>query len=80
MSRTDDRFLTQLQARSKKERTAILDGFVKTTGYHRKHTIAVLNRRPEPVQGPIRRPRRYFQRTGPRTPLGESEAYLPEGG
>jgi len=48
MSRTDDRFLTQLQARyrlaSRKERTAILDGFVKTTGYHRRHAIALLNR------------------------------------
>jgi hypothetical protein len=36
MSRTDDRYLKQLQVRyrkaSKKERTAILDEFVKTTG------------------------------------------------
>jgi transposase InsO family protein len=61
MSRTDDKYLKQLQIRyrkaSKKERTAILDEFVKTTGYHRKHATAVLNGRRERVQGPIRRPR-----------------------
>jgi hypothetical protein len=62
MSRTDDKYLRQLQARyrkaSRKERSAILDEFVKTTGYHRKHAIAVLNGRRERVAGPIRRPRR----------------------
>jgi hypothetical protein len=62
MSRTDDKYLKQLQARyrkaSKKEKTGILDEFVKTTGYHRKHAIAVLNGRRERVRGPIRRPRR----------------------
>jgi hypothetical protein len=62
MSRTDDKYLKQLQIRyreaSKKERTAILDEFVKTTSYHRKHATAVLNGRRERVQGPIRRPRR----------------------
>ena len=62
MSRTDDRYLKQLQARyrkaSKKEKTVILDEYVKTTGYHRKHATAVLNGRRERVQGPIRRPRR----------------------
>jgi hypothetical protein len=61
MSRTDDKYLKQLQIRyrkaSKKERTAILDEFVKTTGYHRKHATAVLNGRRDRVQGPIRRPR-----------------------
>jgi transposase InsO family protein len=61
MSRTDDKYLKQLQKRyrkaSKKERTAILDEFVKTTDYHRKHATAVLNGRRERVQGPIRRPR-----------------------
>lgn len=61
MSRTDDKYLKQLQIRyrkaSKKERTAILDEFVKTTGYHRKHATAVLNGRRERTQGPIRRPR-----------------------
>lgn len=62
MSQTDDQYLKQLQRRyrkaSKKERTAILDEFVKTTGYHRKHATAVLNGRRERVPGPIRRPRR----------------------
>jgi hypothetical protein len=62
MSQTDDRYLKQLQARyrraSKKDKTIILDEYVKTTGYHRKHAIAVLNGRRERVQGPIRRPRR----------------------
>ena len=61
MSRTDDTYLRQLQARygqaSKKEKSRILDEFAKTTGYHRKHAIAVLNGRRERVQGPIRRPR-----------------------
>lgn len=62
MSRTDDTYLKQLQARyrkaSKQEKTIILDEYVKTTGYHRKHATAVLNGRRERVQGPIRRPRR----------------------
>jgi transposase InsO family protein len=62
MSQTDDKYLKQLQARyrkaSRRERSAMLDEFVQTTGYHRKHAIAVLNGRRERVQGPIRRPRR----------------------
>jgi hypothetical protein len=62
MSRTDDRYLKQLQARyrkaSKNEKTVILDEYVKTTGYHRKHATAVLNGRRERVKRPIRRPRR----------------------
>lgn len=62
MSRTDDKYLKQLQSRyrraSKKERSAMLDEFVRTTGYHRKHATAVLNGRRERVPGPIRRPRR----------------------
>jgi hypothetical protein len=62
MSRTDDKYLKQLQARyrqaSRKEKSGILDEFVKTTGYHRKHATAVLNGRRERVTGPIRRPRR----------------------
>jgi len=62
VSRTDDKYLKQLQIRyrraSRKERSTILDEFVKTTGYHRKHAIAVLNGKRERVQGPIRRPRR----------------------
>lgn len=62
MSRLDDQYLKRLQNRyrkaSKQERSAILDEFVKTIGYHRKHAIAVLNGRQEPATGPIRRPRR----------------------
>jgi hypothetical protein len=62
MSRTDDQYLKRLQSRyhqaSKQERSTILDEFVKTTGYHRKHAIAVLNGRRERVSGPSQRPRR----------------------
>jgi hypothetical protein len=62
VSRTDNKYLKQLQVRyrkaDKKERSAILDEFVKTTGYHRKHAIAVLNGQRERVTGPIQRPRR----------------------
>ena len=61
MSRMDSKYLDQLRTRyrqaSKKERSIILDEFVKTTGYHRKHAIAVLNGRRRRVSGPIRRPR-----------------------
>jgi len=61
MSRTDDKYLHQLQVRyrkaSKKERSVILDEFVKTTGYHRKYAVAVLNGRRKRVSGPIQRPR-----------------------
>ena len=62
MNQRDGTYLKQLQARyrraSKKEKTVILDEYVKTTGYHRKHAIAVLNGRRERVRGPVRRPRR----------------------
>jgi hypothetical protein len=62
MSRTDGGYLSQLRTRyrraSKKEKSLILEEFVKTTGYHRKHATAVLNGRRERVRGPIRRPRR----------------------
>ena len=62
MSRTDGSYLSQLQTRyrqaGKKEKSRILEEFVKTTGYHRKHATAVLNGRRERVRGPIRRPRR----------------------
>lgn len=61
MSRADGKYLTQLQARyrkaSRKERSAILDAFIATTGYHRKHAIAVLNGHRERTTEPIRRPR-----------------------
>ena len=62
MSRTDEKYLKLLRERyrkvGRKERTAILDEFVKTTGYHRKHATALLNGRRRRSQGPIRRPRR----------------------
>lgn len=62
MSQVDGTFLKLLQARygraSRKEKSHILDEFVKTTGYHRKHATAVLNGRRERVDHPIRRPRR----------------------
>ena len=49
MSRTDGSYLSQLQTRyrraSKKEKSLILEEFVKTTGYHRKHATAMLNGR-----------------------------------
>ena len=47
MSRDDDKYLKLLRSRyraaSKKEKGVILDEFVKTTGYSRKHAIALLN-------------------------------------
>lgn len=45
---------------TKKERQAILDEFVATTGYHRKHAIALLRgkRRHRDRSQPIRRPRK----------------------
>jgi len=61
MNRTDNKYLDQLRTRyrqaSKRERSIILDEFVKTTRYHRKHAIAILNGRRQRVSGPIRRPR-----------------------
>lgn len=50
--------LKQRYARaSKKERGTILDEFVKTSGYHRKHAIALLRGKRRHRTGPIRRPR-----------------------
>jgi len=44
------------------ERSAILDEFVQTSGYHRKYAIAMLRGRHRLHRGPIRRPRaRYYQ-------------------
>jgi hypothetical protein len=67
MSRTDEKYLRLLKKRyakaSRKERGAILDVFVKTTGYHRKHASALLNGRRQRVQGPIKRPRRAIYGT-----------------
>jgi transposase InsO family protein len=62
MSRIDKKYLSKLQARyaqaSKQERSTILDEFVKTTGYHRKYAIGLLNGKRKHIEGPIRRPRR----------------------
>ena len=45
MSQTDGTFLKLLQARygqaSRKEKSHMLDEFVKTTGYHRTHAMAI---------------------------------------
>jgi len=61
MSRTDEKYLSLLKERyrkaSRKERSTILDEFVKTTGYHRKYAIALLNGRRQRSQAPIKRPR-----------------------
>jgi hypothetical protein len=62
MARRDEKYLRLLKERyrkaSRKERSTILDEFVKTTGYHRKYAIALLNGRRQRSQGPIKRPRR----------------------
>ena len=62
MRRTDEKYLDLLRARygdaSKKEKSAILDEFVKTTGYHRKHAIGLLNGTRRHVTHVIRHPRR----------------------
>jgi hypothetical protein len=62
MSRTDGKYLARLRARyrqaSKKERSAILDEYVKTTGNHRKYAIGVLGGKRKRAQHPVRRPRR----------------------
>jgi transposase InsO family protein len=61
MSQLDEKYLARLRERyrkaSKKERSAILDEYVKTTQCHRKHAIAVLRGKRKRVKGPIRRPR-----------------------
>jgi hypothetical protein len=62
MSQIDDKYLNLLRARycraSKKERSAILDEYVKTTGCHRKYAIGVLRGKRKNAKHPVRRPRR----------------------
>jgi len=62
MRHPDDTYLDLLRARyrkaSKKERSAILDEYVKTTGCHRKYAIGVLGGKRRTGKHPIRRPRR----------------------
>lgn len=59
-----EQYLTKLRERyrqaTKKQRGRILDEFVETTGYHRKHAIALLRdkRHHRNPHVPIRRPRR----------------------
>lgn len=63
MSRTQPSatYLASLKTRyrqaRRQERSTILDEFVKTTGYHRKHAIALLRGKRQHRGGPIRRPR-----------------------
>ena len=60
------KYLTQLRKRyakaTKKNKNAILNEFVATTGYHRKHASALLagQRHWRETSQPIRRPRRVF--------------------
>jgi hypothetical protein len=57
-----DKYLDSLKKRyakaNKKERGQILDEYVQTTGYHRKHAITILSGQYQPAQRPIRRPRK----------------------
>jgi hypothetical protein len=61
MSQPDHEYLKSLKKRyaqaTQKERGKILDEYVKTTGCHRKHAIAVLSGKRQRVKRPIRRPR-----------------------
>ena len=62
MKTTDRKYLAALRKRyaraSKKERGQMLDEYVRTTGCHRKHAIAVLRGKRSRTPGAIRRPRR----------------------
>ncbi len=65
-NRPSETYLEKLRERyaqsTKKDRQAILDEFVATTGYHRKHAIALLRskrRHRDPTQ-PIRHPRKRY--------------------
>jgi hypothetical protein len=62
MKTTDRKYLAALRKRyaraSKKERGQMLDEYVRTTGCHRKHAIAVLRGKRSRTTGAIRRPRR----------------------
>ena len=63
-NRPSEAYLEKLRERyaqaSKKDRQSMLDEFVATTGYHRKHAIALLRgkRRHRDRSKPIRRPRK----------------------
>ena len=68
MGQTDDKYLALLKARyrkaSKKERSAILDEYVRTTGHHRKYAIGVLSGKRKRAKHPVRRPRRTIYGDG----------------
>ena len=70
MTRIDDKYLRLLRKRyrkaSRKERSAILDEFEKTTGCHRKYAIGVLRGKRRQDKRPSRRPRQAL--------YGEEEA------
>jgi hypothetical protein len=57
-----DKYLDSLKSRyaeaTKKERGKILDEYVQTTRYHRKHAIAILSGRYQSGKHPIHRPRK----------------------
>jgi hypothetical protein len=61
MSQSDEKYLARLRERyrkaNKKEKSAILDEYVKTNNCHRKHAIAVLCGKRKRAKGRIRRPR-----------------------
>ena len=71
MNQTDEKYLARLRARyrkaSKKERSAILNEYVKTTGCHRKYATSLLRGKRKRGTGPIHRPRRSI--------YGEAECY-----
>jgi len=73
VARVDDKYLDLLRDRyrtaSRKERTAILDEFVRTTGYHRKHATALLNGKRKRVKHIVRRPRSTVYDAGIVSPL-----------
>jgi len=56
----------------KKERSAILDEYVRTTGCHCKHAIAVLRGKRKRGERPIRRPRRARYGCGRGASLAEA--------
>src|SRR5512145_1621499 len=64
MRQPDEKYLNTLRKRyakaSKKERAKILDEFVATTQYHRKHASALLTGKRKRVKRPFRRPRQVI--------------------
>ena len=73
MSRVDAKYLELLRTRYRvacnKENGAILDEFVKTTGYERKYAIALLSGKRDYVKHPVRRPHKTTYTTALIQPL-----------